>query len=77
MKSLNSGPHLYFEFEVYRKKIFTRWYFYPSLNTLHYINKQPTPVSEAIAPKVLCLPLYFELEESDQEKISRIINQNL
>ena len=58
-------------------EIFSRRYFYPSLNTLHYVKQQPTPVSEKIAPKVLCLPLYFELEEKDQEKISRIINQNL
>src|SRR5690554_5337756 len=40
------------------KNIFPRRYFYPSLNTLDYVNGKPMPVSEHIASRILCLPLY-------------------
>jgi len=54
--------------------IYPRRYFYPSLNTLHYINKSYTlPIAEAISKTVLCLPLYFDLSEQEIEMISRII----
>jgi len=56
------------------REIYTRRYFYPSLNTLHYIENQRTPVSEDIASRILCLPLYYDLTESDQERICAIIN---
>lgn len=41
-----------------------RRYFYPSLNTLSYVhNEQSMPVSEDIASRILCLPLYGNLED--------------
>jgi dTDP-4-amino-4,6-dideoxygalactose transaminase len=44
--------------------IFPRRYFYPSLNTLPYIKrKHICPVSEDIASRILCLPLYGDLED--------------
>lgn len=56
-------------------KIFTRRYFYPSLNTLPFLpNYIPCPVSETICSGILCLPLYYELEESIVLKISDILN---
>ena len=49
-----------------RHHINTRRYFYPSLNTLPYITGgNPCPISENIARRVLCLPLYYELTEVD------------
>ena len=36
-----------------------RRYFYPSLNTLPYVNNQNMPISEDISKRILCLPLYF------------------
>ncbi len=50
-----------------------RRYFYPSLNTLPYVNYQPCPVSENLANRVLCLPLYFDLNEEDQVTIASIL----
>jgi dTDP-4-amino-4,6-dideoxygalactose transaminase len=42
----------------------TRRYFYPSLNTLPFLkNTTSCPISEDIARRVLCLPLYPDLEE--------------
>jgi len=55
------------------KKIMPRRYFYPSLNTLHYINYKATPVSESIAQRVMCLPLYYQLNKKDQLIISEIV----
>jgi dTDP-4-amino-4,6-dideoxygalactose transaminase len=52
-----------------------RRYFYPSLNTLPFLKrerKQPCPVSEAVAERVLCLPLYPQLEWQDIERVCRI-----
>lgn len=57
-----------------KNSIFPRRYFYPSLNTLPYIQSQAKcPVSESIASRVLCLPLYFDLLASDVEAIASII----
>ena len=55
-------------------EIFPRRYFYPSLNTLNYINKTAMPVSESIAARILCLPLYKDLHENDLNQIIKIIN---
>ena len=58
-------------------QIFPRRYFYPSLNQLEYVNASKCPVSESIASRVMCLPLYVGLEESDLELIVSIINMSL
>lgn len=54
-------------------KIFPRRYFYPSLNNLDYVEKTECPVSEGIARRVLCLPLYHELLAEEQDLICRIL----
>lgn len=56
------------------QNIFPRRYFYPSLDTLHYIEpKQYCPISRDIASRILCLPIYPELSMGDQARIIRII----
>ncbi|WP_395051103.1 DegT/DnrJ/EryC1/StrS family aminotransferase [Flavobacterium sp.] len=57
--------------------IFPRRYFYPSLNTIDYVKGQSMPVSESIAERILCLPLYLGLEKEDLSTICKIINQTL
>lgn len=54
-----------------------RRYFYPSLNTVKYLSGQEMPISESISKRILCLPLYAELEEETVKKIADIINKNL
>lgn len=56
-----------------RAEIFPRRYFYPSLSKLNYVKKTTMPISDDIAKRVLCLPLYHTLSEMEQELISRII----
>ncbi|MEZ0005109.1 dTDP-4-amino-4,6-dideoxygalactose transaminase [Flavobacterium sp. 28YEA47A] len=58
-------------------KIFPRRYFYPSLNTVNFIKNTEMPISESIAKRIMCLPLYVGLETEDLEKITSIINQNI
>lgn len=60
-----------------RSNIFTRRYFYPSLSSLKYVEKQSTPVSDDIANRVLCLPLYHLLSFAEIEMIIRLIKRIL
>ncbi|HEX5329505.1 DegT/DnrJ/EryC1/StrS family aminotransferase [Sulfuricurvum sp.] len=58
--------------------IVPRRYFYPSLDTLSYIEpKQYCPVSRDIANRILCLPIYSDLSESDHLRIIEIIKGSL
>lgn len=57
------------------KDIFPRRYFYPSLDTLDYIEpKQICPISRDISKKILCLPIFSELDGNIQDKIIKIIS---
>lgn len=59
--------------------IVPRRYFYPSLNTLPFALRngiaQPCPVSEDVAVRVLCLPLYPDLAEADVTRIATLVNE--
>ncbi|WP_151943058.1 DegT/DnrJ/EryC1/StrS family aminotransferase [Aliarcobacter butzleri] len=60
------------------KQIFPRRYFYPSLDTLKYIEpKQKCKISRNISERILCLPIYAELEIDIQNTIIKIIKENL
>jgi dTDP-4-amino-4,6-dideoxygalactose transaminase len=50
-------------------QIFPRRYFYPSLNHVCYLNDTIMPISESVASRILCLPLYKELIEEDLNSI--------
>lgn len=59
-----------------KNNVFPRRYFYPSLNTLSFLDaelKRSCPVSEDIASRVLCLPLYPGLETQEIEKICSLV----
>ena len=60
------------------KQIFPRRYFYPSLDTLEYIEpKQECIISRDISKRILCLPIYAELTKAEQNSILNIIKQNI
>lgn len=45
------------------KKIYPRRYFYPSLNTYERLSgNNVAPISEEVSKKILCLPLFWKLE---------------
>lgn len=58
-------------------QIIPRRYFYPSLNTIEYTHGSAMPVSESIASRILCLPLYVGLTPEELQKIISVINQNV
>ncbi|SHN72996.1 DegT/DnrJ/EryC1/StrS family aminotransferase [Desulfovibrio litoralis] len=66
-------------FDTLKKNdIIPRRYFYPSLNTLPYLkNKTECAISENIALRILCLPLYVGLKEEEVLKITDLIKRAL
>lgn len=55
------------------EKIQARRYFFPSLETVdHLLSPEEMPVSQAVAKRVLCLPLYVDL---DVEKVLKVAEQ--
>lgn len=61
-----------------KEDIFPRRYFYPSLDTLSYIEpKQCMPISRDVSRRILCLPIYVELSEEMQTQIIEIVKDNI
>ncbi|KEZ88810.1 aminotransferase [Clostridium sulfidigenes] len=66
--------------ELKKKNIFARKYFYPLTSNFQcykgriYIKK--TPIAEYIADRVICLPLYVDLDLEDVDRICDIILQH-
>ncbi len=59
------------------KKIAARRYFYPSLNNLPYVDTVAMPISDSIAKRVVCLPLYPDLPLADAQYIIDLIKSAL
>ncbi len=56
------------------KEIFTRRYFFPSLaNTLPYLKSQDFKVTDEMAKRVLCLPLYYDLTFAEVDLICNLL----
>lgn len=62
-------------------KVMPRRYFYPSLNSIDHIKKHikntSCPISEDISKRILCLPLYYDLQKKDVMRIGKIILDSL
>jgi dTDP-4-amino-4,6-dideoxygalactose transaminase len=71
-----SEAHLLAAFDkLAEKEIYPRRYFYPSLNTLQFLEKPMScPISEDVSVRVACLPLYYELETELIHEICASIN---
>lgn len=61
---------------LYESHIFSRRYFYPSLNTISFIEGAEMKVSEIIAKRILCLPIYKSILTVELQKICSIVNKN-
>lgn len=59
--------------ELNAHNIFPRRYFFPSLSGLIYVDKHDTPISDDFSKRVLCLPLFFDIDESEIDLICRIL----
>ncbi|MDF9801106.1 dTDP-4-amino-4,6-dideoxygalactose transaminase [Catalinimonas alkaloidigena] len=59
--------------ELEKRNISPRRYFYPSLSSLDYVSTPSPPISDDIAKRILCLPLYHDLSREEQLMIVRIL----
>lgn len=60
-----------------RENIFPRRYFYPALNSLSFTKGYagPTPIAESISRRILCLPIFHTMTQSQQDQvIATLIN---
>lgn len=56
--------------------IIARRYFFPSLDTIDYFQiKEHQPISKDIASRILCLPIYYNLETEAQNRIISLIKK--
>jgi len=70
-------------YETLKKhNIYARRYFYPLIsqfamyNGLESAQRWNLPIAEAIAAKVICLPIFPEMEENVVERVVNIIKKN-
>lgn len=63
--------------ELEKEDIYPRRYFYPSLDTLDYVTSEMMTTSNDIAKRILCLPLYYDLDYEIQKKIIKIIKKQV
>jgi len=59
------------------KDIFPRRYFFPSLCSLNYVDSEVMDVSTSIASRILCMPLYHSLTDSDISKVTTVLKETL
>ncbi|MCD6250966.1 MAG: DegT/DnrJ/EryC1/StrS family aminotransferase [Psychrobacter sp.] len=65
------------EAKLKQNDILPRRYFYPSLDTLSYLDStQVCKISRDIASRILCLPMYPDLETVDVQKIISLMEFN-
>jgi dTDP-4-amino-4,6-dideoxygalactose transaminase len=57
------------------ENIFPRRYFYPSLNTIPYVENSIMKESESIAARILCLPLNADMSEEILKVIVNTVNK--
>ena len=57
--------------------IFPRRYFYPSLDTLPYLEKSTAVISNDISKRILCLPLYYECPKKILDEIINLVNKSI
>lgn len=62
------------KYKLDQSEIFTRRYFYPSLSsTLPYLEKKHLSITDDVAKRVLCLPLYYDLSQEEVDLICRLM----
>lgn len=62
---------------LHQNDIYPRRYFYPSLNKLPYVRGQNCPITEDVALRIACLPLYPELSDETVRHICQIIKEKI
>jgi len=53
--------------------VYPRRYFYPPLSRLDYVSQYSVPLADNISARILCLPLYEELDEMQIDMICNVV----
>jgi dTDP-4-amino-4,6-dideoxygalactose transaminase len=61
------------KYQLEQAQIYCRRYFYPSLSTLPYITSEVMPICDSVACRILCLPLYHTLSDTELDLICRLL----
>ena len=61
--------------ELSVRGITARRYFYPSLDTLDYVQSADLPVAHDVTRRVACLPLMYQLTEADVQRVADIVRR--
>lgn len=57
------------------EQLYSRRYFYPSLDSLRIFNDLGFPVAKSVASRVLCMPLFSDLDEPVIVFISKLVKK--
>jgi len=58
--------------------VLARRYFFPSLETVEFLgHTDRQPISSDIAERILCLPIYYGIQQSEQIKILELIHSSI
>lgn len=63
------------QYKLNTNNIFPRRYFYPSLNKINYVHGTKMIISEDISSRIMCLPVYYGLSDSEVENIVNLLNE--
>lgn len=55
------------------ENIYPRRYFYPSLTQLPYISARSCPVAESVSRRIVCLPLWPDMDEDIIRRVAAVI----
>lgn len=61
------------ETKLKENDIVPRRYFYPTLDKLPYIHHSKMEISEQIASRILCLPMFYNIRNEELQKITGLI----
>jgi dTDP-4-amino-4,6-dideoxygalactose transaminase len=59
------------------EKIIPRRYFHPCLDELDYVQQAACPIARDISSRIACLPLSYQLEQREIERVGDIIKNSL
>jgi len=63
--------------DMEKEEIYPRRYFYPSLESLDYVRSANVRISQDIASRILCLPLYYGMKLEEIERVCQVMQKSL
>ena len=60
-----------------KEDFYPRRYFYPSLDSLNYVETKQMPVANSISHRILCLPLFSSISKENIESICTVLKSCL